>query len=273
MWYDCEEQQYYLRLRAGGGVVNTAVSGTELSTWCWNCPLRCRWSGWNDQLVVGLQIETERESKREENKRQQYLVICISLSNFFFFRGKYKQLEVCPYHTQIVFDLSLIWFERQVLIAIILLLLLLPVARKWLTGRQKQRSCCCCCCWRCGDLVLGFRLQPEENLRSNRFALTASDCIWGSHSGRVSAISKWEWAWGRGDWGMKMALAFQLKLQKRLSSYADDVYWLYTHAAHTQTYTEKHLQHTHTQTHRSENTRIYILIFILAWFFLFSHLW
>lgn len=90
MWYDCEELQYYLRLRAGGGVVNTAVSGTELSTWCWNCPLRCRWSGWNDQLVVGLQMETERESKREANKRQQYLVICISLSNFFFFS---KQIQ------------------------------------------------------------------------------------------------------------------------------------------------------------------------------------
>lgn len=41
--------------------------------------------------------------------------------------------------------------------------------------------------------------------------------------------------------GMKMALAFQLKLQKRLSSYADDVYWLYTH-------TQTHLQHTHAHT-------------------------
>lgn len=40
---------------------------------------------------------------------------------------------------------------------------------------------------------------------------------------------------------MKMALAFQLKLQKRLSSYADDVYWLYTH-------THSHLQHTYSHS-------------------------
>lgn len=164
---------------------------------------------------------------------------------FFFFRGKYKQLEVCPYHTQIVFDLSLIWFERQVLIAIILLLLLLPVARKWLTDRQKQKQRSCCCCWRCGDLVLGFRLQPEENLRSNRFALTASDCIWGSHSGRVSAVSKWKWAWWEGGLGNENGIGFSAKITKALIKLC---WWclLALHARSTHKHTHRSIYSTHT---------------------------
>lgn len=235
-------------------MVSTAVSGTGLSTWCWNCPLRCRCSGWNDQLVVGLQIG------RANKRRRQHVV---NSSGNFAFRGKYKQLEVCPYHTQIVFDLSLIWFERQVLIAIIHLLLLLPLARKWLMPSSSSSCCSCsCCCW-LGDSVLGFRLQPEENLRATRFALTASDCIWGSHSGRVSAVSKWESEWGM---GMKMALAFQLKLQKRLSSYADEVYWLYTH-------THSHLQHTYSHSKQGNMHAHVYEYFNLAWLFMFSQLW
>lgn len=203
------------------------------------------------------------KSRRANKRRRQHVV---NSSSNFVFRGKYKQLEVCPYHIQIVFDLSLIWFERQVLIAIIHLLLLLPLARKWLIPSSSSCcSCsCCCCCWR-GDSVLGFRLQPEENLRPTRFALTASDCIWGSHSGRVSAVSKWESEWGM---GMKMTLAFQLKLQKRLSSYADDVYWLYTH-------THTHLQHTHTRPASKARTRACVCsyILILTWLFMFFQLW
>lgn len=54
--------------------------------------------------------------------------------------------------------------------------------------------------------------------------------------------------------GMKMALAFQLKLQKRLSSYADDVYWL------TRTRTHIYNTHAHTlaQQARQEHAHMYV---------------
>lgn len=196
---------------------------------------------------------------RRANKRRRHVV---NSSSNFVFRGKYKQLEVCPYHIQIVFDLSLIWFERQVLIAIIHLLLLLPLARKWLIASSS------CCSWLlpllflllAGGFGLGFSVTTGGESPRYPFRI---NCFW-LHLGfpQRARVSTFKMGIGMGN-GNENGIGFSAKVTKALIKLC----WWCLLALHARSHTlaqQAKQEHAHVYVYFNFNLTLYVFPIMIS---------